>query len=192
MITNLTKYLESYCGLNISYKLFSVYYDSLVKQEISLAKIQRYHKVICVGGGSVPMTAIKIHELTGAMVDVIDIDDQAVSNAKTLIQRLGLSEFIRIYHSSGDSFDYKFYDVIHLAMQLQDKDRILATILLDQTNQIKIIHRLPKKTIAKQYCKHTFSICHLCNYSCIYKKTNLLLSNVKEIQVLESVGESYV
>jgi len=70
-------------------------YRELVRLELKLWK-EKKHPVtkdshfVFIGSGPLPMTAIDVHEQTGAMVTCVDNDPSAVSKSRLLIRRLNL------------------------------------------------------------------------------------------------------
>ena len=125
--------------------LYDKYYKDIVKKEIRLAKIKSIDKVLIIGGGAVPCTAINIASTTDARVDVIDIDEEAVKSSKELIQRLGLEDRIKIYLKDAKNIDVKNYDVIHIALLVTPKEEIVNNIWNRCSKGTRMLIRQPKK-----------------------------------------------
>lgn len=132
-------------------KLYQRYYDPIVKQEVSIAEITETDRVLCIGGGSVPCTAILIATLTGAKVKVIDIDERAIKRSRAVIKRLQLTDKIIIEQASGESVQLQDVTVVHLAVQLHLKDQIVNHIWSQALADTKIIVRMPKDALQGFY-----------------------------------------
>ena len=89
----------------------------LVKREARLADIREGDRVLCIGGGICPYTAILLHKYTGAHITVIDNNRSCVEKARKFVNRLGLDK-IKILPGDGRDICCHGYPVIHLAMQI--------------------------------------------------------------------------
>ena len=76
-----------------------------------------------------PYTAIMLHQLTGAKVTVIDNNKHCVKQSAELVKRLNLENSIRIICGEGETIDYDGFTVIHLALQITPKDKVLKRVL---------------------------------------------------------------
>ena len=105
LITALTQSIEYLAGRSrLVYALMGLYYKSIIRQEAHLAGISSKDKILCIGGGPCPYTAILLHKLTGAPVTVIDNNRFCVQKSLGLIKRLNLQDEIKVLCSEGMSF----------------------------------------------------------------------------------------
>jgi D-arabinose 1-dehydrogenase-like Zn-dependent alcohol dehydrogenase len=132
-------------------ELYGLYYNKVVKNEIELGNITCRDRVLCIGGGSLPCTAIKIARQTGAKVYVIDNDPAAVKAADKVIRGLNLHNKIKIIFSDGSEVDPKDFTVVHIALQVFPKDIILKHILRKAREGTKILMRIPKEGLKNSY-----------------------------------------
>ncbi len=73
-------------------------------------------KVLFIGSGPIPFTAIILAQKYGVSSLLIDTDDEAVRLSTNLIKKLNLSHKISIQKISGQEFqDYDKYGIIYLA-----------------------------------------------------------------------------
>ncbi|NLJ88370.1 MAG: class I SAM-dependent methyltransferase [Epulopiscium sp.] len=166
-ISRATKLLELLAAKSISiYKIASVYYKSLVKEEVSLASIKSTDKVLCIGGGPCPFSGILLHEYTGAYVTIIDNDNLSVRTARELVEKLGYADYIDVIHSDGNDIFPTDYDVIHMALQVSPMDQVFCNMKKRCSFGSKILVRLPKKGLTKFYDINDHSIFINC-----YKKS---------------------
>lgn len=152
MIRTWTKWFEK--ALFKSEKLvcmYDLYYRNIVKKEIDVAKIKNTDKVLIVGGEAVPCTAINIATQTNALIDVIDLDKEAVDKSRKLIDRLNLSSQIKIYLKDAKEIDVNKYDVIHVALQVSPKEEVLNNIWEKSKYGTRVLIRQPKKSLKRFY-----------------------------------------
>lgn len=96
-------------------------YQDLASLEYHLAcsQLSNLKKVLFVGSGALPLTAIILAQNRGICSTLVDIDEKAVQSSSLLIQKLGLQEYIKIVHSDFLNFTSdEVYDVIFLASLL--------------------------------------------------------------------------
>lgn len=108
----------------VEYPLYQRF-QRLIQAEIKLASITDKDKVLFIGSGPFPISPILVSQLTSARVDCFDQSDQASSVSEKVIQKLGLTERIRIFNASGDIRKIYGYDVIVVALLAQPKSEIL-------------------------------------------------------------------
>ncbi|MCC5910528.1 MAG: hypothetical protein JJT76_08845 [Clostridiaceae bacterium] len=148
----LTKELEKVLSFfPMSNSFLRLYYKNIVEREISLGEISSKDKVLCIGGGSFPCTAMEIASRTGAYVQVIDMDPCAVENSKRLIKKLDLSEKVKVIKASGEEVDPSGFSVVHVALQAYPQDKIVKNLLKNSENNIRILVRSPKTLIKSFY-----------------------------------------
>jgi protein-L-isoaspartate O-methyltransferase len=175
--TLLTKAIE-YLGAVFPKSLcfFALYYNNLVDREIGRAAISQKDRVLCIGGGPLPYTAIRIASMTKAKVTVVDMDKRAVRCAERIVRRLKLHNYINVKTGDAQCMEIFGYDVVHIAFQVHPKERILQNILAKNTGSIRIIIRDGSGEILKG--KESFN-----NGACLYaSKTNSLVSVVLFLQ----------
>ncbi|SMP62931.1 hypothetical protein [Anoxynatronum buryatiense] len=158
MIPALTRFTEkSLSHFPASYPLMRLYYRSIVNREIGLGSINRHDRVLCVGGGAFPVTAMEICRHTGAAVDVLDCDLDAVEHARDLLRKMGMWQ-IFVHHGCGQSFDPSVYNVVHLALQVRGREQILENLQQYAQPGTRILVRLPHSKLERFYeapCQQT-------------------------------------
>ncbi|HHY91528.1 MAG TPA: hypothetical protein GX503_07665 [Clostridiales bacterium] len=163
LMLNITKMLERFAAKHPSvYRIASLYYKRLVKEEVALANIQPTDKVLCIGGGPCPFSGILLHEYTGAHVTIIDNDDCCVSISRELIRRLGYADFIDILYSDGKDISPEDYNVIHMAVQVTPMEQVFSHLKQGCRFGSKILVRLPKKRLRNFYSIGDRSVFHSC------------------------------
>lgn len=114
-------------------------YRGMVESEGKMAGLKENDKVIVLGGGSLPLTALTYTKFFNAHCTCIDIDKQAVKTSKELIHHLNLQKKIDIHY--GNAFDYPLqgYDLI-LVVCLLPKKKALEHVFKENSNA-KIVYR---------------------------------------------------
>ncbi len=149
---NPTKIIENtMCKTKLLQNLILTYYKPIVKKEVELSNAQHHNKILCVGGGYFPCTAILFHKLSGATVTVIDNDMDTIIKSTKLIKSLGLSEKVIVKYTDGiDVFAHDF-DIIHIAMQISPKEKVFKHIHSNMRKDAKIMVRTPKEHLHRGY-----------------------------------------
>lgn len=122
IIPILTKGLEKIASFfPIIIPIHHLYYNALVEGEIHTCNISCKDKVLCIGGGPLPCTAMEIARKTGAYVEVIDNDPKSVKMANRVLSLLNMDKNIKVIENSGQQVDASKYSVIHVARQVTPK-----------------------------------------------------------------------
>jgi len=188
MIVKFTQKLEVMAAkTKVIYWLASKYYKDIVQKEIALANITSNDNVLFVGGGICPLTAILLHQETGAKITVIDNDSHCIPKAQATVNCLGLADFIRVIHQDGGNADFSLteYSIIHFAMQVTPMWHVFSQIERRVVSGTKLLVRRPKKGVCKLYSHLFFHSCKNCR-SATHKKTcnvGSTLLYVKEAEV---------
>jgi nicotianamine synthase len=105
----------------------------------SCCKTELHNKVIFVGSGPLPMTAIILARDYNVQVTLIDIDEKAIEVSKKLVNSLNLSNLISVEISAGESYkNYKSFEVVYLA----------ALAGIDETFKQKILENISEQVTA--------------------------------------------
>ncbi len=154
MIPKFTRCLEkTLCHFPGLARLCMNYYNNIVKEEINLAQIKSEDHVLFIGGGAIPSTAYRIHQYTGAKVDVIDKDRCAVKLAKKLTGLLGLQKSVHVFEADGRTIDTKKYSVILVALQACPHQDILENALGKAAANTRVVTRCPAHGLQAFYDK---------------------------------------
>lgn len=131
--------------------LVQKYYKPIVEREVSLGSICAKDRVVCIGGGALPWTAIEIAKQSGACVHVIDCDPKAVAFAQKFLRFLQLDEVILVSVGDGQTVDVKNYSVVHVALQAFPQEKIVDHLLNVSRVNTRILVRCPKDNISCMY-----------------------------------------
>ncbi len=138
------------------------YYKPIVKKEVDLCKATPSNRILCVGGGYFPCTAILFHRFSGATVTVIDNDKKAIRAATEVVHQLGLSHKVIVKYSDGLDISAEDFDIVHIAMQISPKEKVFKHIYSTMEKKSKILVRTPKKHLERGYQPFR-NICQISN-----------------------------
>lgn len=103
-------------------------FDYLLRRELLLLPGPVPERVLFIGSGPLPISAFYFHRITGKPIDCLDRDEEAVKISRQVIERLGLSDSIRVFNGMGEDFHLGDYDLILIALLAKPKRRILRNI----------------------------------------------------------------
>lgn len=142
----ITKLIEKiFAKTLIPIPIYHFFYKKLVGDEIKLCSISCQDKVLCIGGGPIPCTAIEIARETGACVEVIDTDPSVIKFAQKVIKLYGLEAQVKAVHGLGQTIDPKDFSVIHIARQTYPKREVINNISNKASMGTRILVRCCKE-----------------------------------------------
>lgn len=152
---NVTKVLEQNAS-NFSFfrKIMFVYYTPIIKKELKLAQLNSGEKVLFIGGGYMPCSAILFQKLSDTNITIIDNDEDTICYAKHLIDSLNLNDKITIKYCDGKEMVIKEFDMVHIAMQVSPKNSVFKHVYKNMKNGAKLLIRQPKDHLQKGYNIH--------------------------------------
>jgi hypothetical protein len=90
----------------------------LHKGEPGLSLTKARDSIAVVGGGSLPLTGIMLHDMTGVPVTVIDYNARCCQMASRMLRTLGMEKHVKVAHADGRHFDYNGHSIIIIAANL--------------------------------------------------------------------------
>jgi len=138
-------------AVSILAKLYSNHYSRVIEKEIKLAGITSNDRVLNVGCGGIPFTAIAIARHTGASVFAIDCDKEAVEAANRCIELFGMQDQVTAACIDGTAKIPFDYSVALVALQAEPKLAILKNLFLQARQDARLIFRKPRPELAHHY-----------------------------------------
>lgn len=133
------------CRSALAQRLCVGYYKSMIQKERGLAELGPDDHVLVVGGGPCPISALLIHQHSGARVTVVDCRELCVKKAREYIASLGLSEAVEVLCAYGQDIDMRPYSVVHLALQIEGKEWVAARCFAQAKPGTRILVRMGKE-----------------------------------------------
>ncbi len=115
-------------------------FNQSLQQEIKLAGMQMGEKVLLVGSGALPTTALVLVTKLGATVFCYDHDPAAQQLARQLVQSLGLEKQVQFIDNLKELTD-RPVDHIIVASLVADKQALLAQLVPYVTRSSKLVMR---------------------------------------------------
>lgn len=120
-------------------------YRNVARAELSQLNLGPDCRVLQVGMGPMPLSLVQFQRVTGAQIAGIDVEQEAVSQAKEFFSQLHLQDVGAEFHlANGVDFDYAVFDVILIAATARPKDEIVLRIL--ETNKASNLHIVNRDT----------------------------------------------
>ena len=116
-------------------------FDYLLRRELSLLPGPVPERVLFIGSGPLPISAFYFHSITGKPIDCLDRDPEAVKISRQVIDKLGLSDSIRVFSGVGEDFKLGDYGLILVALLAKPKRRILRNIRKKAAPDCRILCR---------------------------------------------------
>lgn len=152
IIALITKQLEKFLApFPLLIKLYGLYYRNMVRKEIEQGNVSSRDRVLCIGGGPLPCTALEIARQTGARVQVIDYDLAAVSIARRVIARLNMEDKVKVIQAGGQHVDVGGFTVVHVARQASPLVEILENVWFNSPQGARILIRTPGSGLKRFY-----------------------------------------
>ncbi len=140
-------------------RLYSrLFYRGMISSECSLACIEPGDRVVQIGCGPFPMTAIELAR-RGCDVTAVDRDERALTRAERVAARMeaaGGSEAeaasrIRFVCRDARAFDYGGFRAVIIALHVQPKDAVLARIAATSDSATRVVYRNPRSLLRAAY-----------------------------------------
>ena len=138
-------------NIPLLFKLYSIQYNHILNREIELGKLRKEDVILNIGCGAMPFTAIYLAKKTKAQIIAIDIDEEAIANAKKCIKKLGLENQIKICKGDGSEAKFDHFTAVVVALQAEPKERVLDNLLNQAKNGTRFIFRGAREIFAHQY-----------------------------------------
>ena len=122
-----------------------LFYEPVIKKEIALARLRPGERVLHIGGGSYPFTALQLATY-GCEVCLIDNNDKAVAAAREVVARNHLLDRVQVLFGDGQEVNGSNFDAVWISLLVQPKKKIVARLLntLAQEKQLRIVYRNPR------------------------------------------------
>lgn len=117
----------------------------LIQRERLLIQEITPQKILFIGGGPFPISALIYWDDYGLQSTCIDEDPMACRRASNLINSLGLSDKIEILSGKGQSVDLELYDLVIVSLLALPKKEILKNIQQKIHANTQVICRTSEK-----------------------------------------------
>ncbi len=144
-IGRLTKSMESLFSRlpGIGHLYATRLYSSVVDSEIGLADVQDGSRILHVGCGALPYTALHLAR-RGFSVTAMDSDHSALLAAERYVRHHSPDADITFENLNGANCDPSDYDAVWVSLNVAPKETVLLHLLGRMRNGAKLIYRNPR------------------------------------------------
>lgn len=141
-----------WAGSRAFFFCYALPYRGVIRREAKLARISPSDRVLVVGCGALPFTAVLITRMTGAEIVAVDYDPPAVVEARRVIERLGLEHRITVIEADAAQDPLPAADVALVALQAAPKDSIRRNLERSlPASRGRSLYRLPRRGLEGEY-----------------------------------------
>jgi hypothetical protein len=116
-------------------------YEELARREVALAGIGPGDRVLFVGSGPFPITAIEYCRQTGCRADCADFVPEAIATSREVLRRLSLDGRIRCHQARGEELPASEYSVVLVGVLARPKREIFRNLEATAPAGCRIIAR---------------------------------------------------
>lgn len=127
-----------------------LFYRRLVEKEAALAGLRPGERVLLVGAGSFPFTALQLAQ-SGHTVRAVDNDPRAVMDARRVVAAWNLADHIEVLQAEGAEISAVDADVIWVALHVHPKKKVIKKLLDTMPESGRVIYRNPRGVLRHLY-----------------------------------------
>lgn len=130
-----------------------LFYRAMVEREYRTAGLKRGDRVLQLGAGPFPMTALALAEL-GCHVTAVDRDKNALAYAERALQSREAADLpgsVVLYESDGLQLSYSGYTAVMVALHVRPKAAVLRRILETADPETRVLYRNPRALLRGAY-----------------------------------------
>jgi len=103
-------------------------FDALVRSEIALLEGASPQRILFIGSGPLPISAILMHLQTGLPVDCVALDSSVVPVSRRVVENCGFGSLVRIQGSADADYDVSGYDLVVVGLLARRKKTVLTKL----------------------------------------------------------------
>jgi 2-polyprenyl-3-methyl-5-hydroxy-6-metoxy-1,4-benzoquinol methylase len=126
------------------------FYHRLIEREVKLASLKPGARVLHIGCGHLPMTALHLAGM-GFSVEAIDCDPAAVRSARQMVRRHSQEERITVSEADGRDIDCSTFDAVWISLVVGDKRRIVTQALQSLRPGACVLYRNRRRPLTFLY-----------------------------------------
>ncbi len=126
------------------------FYKNMIASECDLAGLRPGMRVLHVGSGRLPMTAMALAEL-GYEVLGVDHDPKAVEHSRAFLAKQKRCRSVRIACLEGAAADYASFDAVWISLHVFPKESVIDRALRSLRAGGRVLYRNPQGWLARFY-----------------------------------------
>ncbi len=116
-------------------------YQKLIQNEHEIVNFTSNEKVVFIGGGPLPITLIMLNRLYGVQCISIEIIPEIAALSRKLIEKLGLSHYIKVIVGDETQLDNLDYNLVMVAAFAEPKKKVFNNIKKHVRQFVPLIYR---------------------------------------------------
>jgi len=124
----------------LDYPLYARF-ERLIDREVRLLKGGIPKKMLFIGSGPMPITALCLQHRLGIQIDCLERFEDAVEESQKVMKKLRVEGRVHVMQGYGESVNVAEYDVVLIALLAKPKRAILENILRTSQQDVKVIFR---------------------------------------------------
>lgn len=100
----------------------------LVRRELALVSDLWPQRILFIGTGALPLSAIQIHLQTGLPVDCLAENHDATGLVQQVLKKCKVNNSVRVFTEKDGSYDLSVYDLVFMASTARPKRKILRQL----------------------------------------------------------------
>lgn len=125
-----TKFVETLIKgeASVSDYIFFNRFDALVRSELALLSVIHPQRILFIGNGPLPLSAILLHLQTGLPVDCVTRDSEAEVLARRVLEKSGFESSVRVLGSIDTDYEVRDYDLVIVGLFVRPKRAVLKKL----------------------------------------------------------------
>jgi ribosomal protein S18 acetylase RimI-like enzyme len=115
-------------GLALQDYLLYERFSALVKRELALISRSGFQRILFLGSGAVPISALLLHAETGVPVDCVARDSSAIEISRKVVESFGVGGAVTVLGDKDSDYDTQNYDLIVIGILFRSKKNVLKTV----------------------------------------------------------------
>lgn len=128
----------------------ALFYGRLIKKEKEVAGLKPTMRVLHVGSGRLPVTAVALAK-RGMQVDALDNDPKAVEGSRKFLDKAGYGDKVRVILGEGCEMDCSVYDAVFVSLHVIPRDKVIKECLESLSSTGRLLYRNPKGPLRMLY-----------------------------------------
>jgi len=102
-------------------------FAALVKRELALTSRTAFQRILFLGSGAFPISALLLHAETGVPVDCVARDSSAIELSRKVVESYGVGSAVTVLGDENSDYDTHNYDLIVIGILFRNKKSVLKT-----------------------------------------------------------------
>jgi len=102
-------------------------FAALVKRELALTSRTAFQRILFLGSGAFPISALLLHAETGVPVDCVARDSSAIELSRKVVESYGVGSAVTVLGDENSDYDIHNYDLIVIGILFRNKKSVLKT-----------------------------------------------------------------